>query len=150
MVECGRGAGLEPEAFRRLRRLLLTAGQELQRDMPAEREVLSFVNDTHASGTEAMQDAVVRNLAAFEGAHAARAANGMPKLLRRNPADQPLAGASIQLEIPGEKARLRTRIPHAADVLQRAAATRGRTLPDHVEGALFEVDLLLRDRAERA
>ena len=72
--------------------------------MPAEREVLSLVNDTHASGTEAMQDPVVRNLAAFEGAHAARAANGMPKLLRGDSADQPLPRASIQLEIPGERA----------------------------------------------
>ena len=91
MVEGGGCARLEPESFGGLRRALQVVWQELQRDVAAERQVLRFVDDAHASGAYAVQDAVVGDLPAFEGAHVREVRRCRTALmLRRNALYMPM------------------------------------------------------------
>ena len=70
MIERRGRARLEPEALGGLRVALQIVRQELQRDVPAQRQVLGLVDDAHAAGPDAVQDPVVGDLSAFESAHA--------------------------------------------------------------------------------
>ena len=70
MIERRRRPRLEPEALGRLRAALQIAWQELQRDVPAKRQILGLIDDAHAARTDAAQDPIVGDLSAFESAHA--------------------------------------------------------------------------------
>src|SRR5437660_277858 len=61
MVQGRRRAGFPAEAFQRLRILREALRQKLQGDKAAQLGVFRLVDDTHATATELLDDAVVRN-----------------------------------------------------------------------------------------
>jgi hypothetical protein len=61
MVESRGGKSFTSEAFKRLRVMGDIFRQELQRDETTKLGVLGFVDDTHASTTELLDDAVMRD-----------------------------------------------------------------------------------------
>src|SRR4029453_9424918 len=70
MIERRGRPRLESEALRGLRVALQVGWQELQRDVPAKRQILGLIDDAHAARADAAQDPIVGDLSAFESAHA--------------------------------------------------------------------------------
>src|SRR5678810_556036 len=70
MIERRRRPRFEPEALGGLRAALQVAWQELQRDVPAKRQILGLIDDAHTARADAAQDPIVGDLSAFESAHA--------------------------------------------------------------------------------
>jgi hypothetical protein len=61
MIEPGGRLGFTLETFQSLAILGQSLRQELERDKPVQPGVFGFVNYTHATGAQLLQDAVVRN-----------------------------------------------------------------------------------------
>ena len=61
MIKGGGGAGLALKTVQRCRIGRKIRGQELEGNMPAELEVLSFIHHTHAATAKLLQDSVMGN-----------------------------------------------------------------------------------------
>ena len=61
MIERRRGPRLAPESLQRLRVPRQFIGQELQGHAPAQPQIFSFVNHTHAATAQFLRNAVVRD-----------------------------------------------------------------------------------------
>src|ERR1700737_4652697 len=79
MVQCRSSFGFALEAAESLRVLRDIIGQELEGNKPAEFDILSLVDNTHAAAAQLLNDAVVRDGLADRYHHFIRSSYGYPE-----------------------------------------------------------------------
>jgi len=67
MIQCRGGLGFTLEAAKRLQVFGYVIGKELESDKATELYILSFVDNTHASAAQLLDDAVMRDGLADQG-----------------------------------------------------------------------------------